>query len=405
MRIVIAGAGHAAGQAVATLRQQGFDGQIVLIGDEPHLPYQRPPLSKKFLAGELAPERLYFKPASFYEDPQIELHLETRITAIDRKARQLHVDGGDGLAYDKLLIATGARARDLPVPGVDLQGVHSLRTIADVDGIRNDLDSARRVVIVGAGYIGMEVAAVIRMLGLDVTVVEMTDRVMSRVVSPEISDFFQIEHTNRGVKLRLGTSVTALHGKRRVRHVETNEGDEIPADLVVIGIGIVPNTELADEAGLDVDDGIIVDDRCCTSDPDIYAIGDCTRHPNDIYGKSLRLESVHNALEQARTAAANLCGSETHYSQVPWFWSDQYELKLQIAGLSEGYDDVVIRGNPAEKQFSCIYLRDGRLIAVDAVNSPKDFMQSKALIAEHALMMMDGLADPAQGLKDLVADS
>ncbi len=405
MRLVIAGAGHAAGQAVATLRQHDFDGQIVLVGDEPHLPYQRPPLSKKFLAGELAAERLYFKPASFYEDPQIELRLETTVTAIDRGARQLAVDGGSPVDYDELIIATGARARALPIPGIDLPGVHALRSIADVEGIRAELDSARRVVIVGAGYIGMEVAAVTRTLGLDVTVVEMTDRVMSRVVSPEISDFYQIEHTNRGVKLRLGTSVTALEGRKRVRCVETSEGDELPADLVIIGIGIEPNTELASAAGLDVDDGIVVDDRCRTSDPHIYAIGDCTRHPNAIYGRSLRLESVHNALEQAKTAAANLCGVEAHYSQVPWFWSDQYELKLQIAGLSDGYDDVVIRGNPAEKRFSCVYLLEGRIIAVDAVNSPKDFMQSKALIAERAMMAKDGLADPDRSLKELAADA
>ena len=405
MRIAIAGAGHAAGQAVATLRQQKFDGHIVLVGDEPYLPYQRPPLSKKFLAGELAPERLYFKPPGFYEDPQIDLRLETKVTAIDRDAKQLGTDSDGPVAYDKLLIATGARARALPIPGIDLPGVHMLRSIADVEAIRAALDASRRVVIVGAGYIGMEVAAVTRTLGLDVTVVEMTDRVMSRVVSPEISDFYQIEHTNRGVKLRLGTSVTALHGKRRVRHVETSEGDEIPADLVIVGIGIVPNTELASAAGLDVDDGIVVDDGCRTSDPDIYAVGDCTRHPNDIYGRSLRLESVHNALEQAKTAAANLCGNEARYSQVPWFWSDQYELKLQIAGLSEGYDDVVIRGNPAEKSFSCVYLREGRIIAVDAVNSPRDFMQAKALIAGRTSMTMDGLADPQKSLAELAEES
>ncbi len=405
MRIAIAGAGHAAGQAVATLRQQKFDGHIVLVGDEPYLPYQRPPLSKKFLAGELAPERLYFKPPGFYEDPQIDLRLETKVTAIDRDAKQLGTDSDGPVAYDKLLIATGARARALPIPGIDLPGVHMLRSIADVEAIRAALDASRRVVIVGAGYIGMEVAAVTRTLGLDVTVVEMTDRVMSRVVSPEISDFYQIEHTNRGVKLRLGTSVTALHGKRRVRHVETSEGDEIPADLVIVGIGIVPNTELASAAGLDVDDGIVVDDGCRTSDPDIYAVGDCTRHPNDIYGRSLRLESVHNALEQAKTAAANLCGNEARYSQVPWFWSDQYELKLQIAGLSEGYDDVVIRGNPAEKSFSCVYLREGRIIAVDAVNSPRDFMQAKALIAGRTGMTMDGLADPQKSLAELAEES
>ncbi len=401
MKIVIAGAGHAAGQVVASLRQLKFDGHTMLVGDEAHLPYQRPPLSKKFLAGELPAERLYFKPAGFYEDLDVGLRLETRITAIDRAAGTLEVEDGDSIDFDRLVLALGSRARTLPVEGVDLPGVFYLRTIADVEHIRESLDDSRRVVIIGAGYIGMEVAAVTRTLGHDVTVVEMTDRVMSRVVSPEISDFYQIEHANRGVKLRLGKGVEALTGRKRIRAVVTDDGEEIPADIVIVGIGIVPNTELADAAGLDVDDGIVVDDRCATSDPNIFAIGDCTLHPNDIYGRRLRLESVHNALEQAKTAASNLCGKQARYCQVPWFWSDQYDLKLQIAGLSHGYDDVIIRGNPAERRFACLYLREGRLIAVDAVNSPRDFMQSKPLIAERTVIATDKLCDPAIELKDV----
>ena len=403
MRTVIAGAGHAAGQVVATLRQQKYAGSIVLIGDEQYLPYQRPPLSKKFLAGEMPAERLYFKPESFYDVPEIELRLQTTIGAIDRDARQLTLDGGNNIPYDKLVLALGARVRELPVAGSDLAGVHYVRNIADVQGIREDLEGSRHLVIVGAGYIGLEVAAVTRTLGLDVTVVEMADRVMSRVVSPEISDFYQIEHANQGVKLRLGTGVTALHGKRRVKGVEVDDGEIIPADLVVVGIGILPNTELASTAGLAVDDGIVVDDRCRTSDTNIYAVGDCTRHPNSIYGRSLRLESVHNALEQAKTAASNICGADNQYAQVPWFWSDQYDLKLQIAGLSQGYDDVVIRGNPAERSFSCVYLKDSRLIAVDAVNAPRDFMQSKTLIADGSVFEADRLADPNASLRDLAA--
>lgn len=404
-RIVIAGAGHAAGQVVATLKQQKFAGQIVLVGDEPWLPYQRPPLSKKFLAGEIPSERLYFKPESFYEDPLIEVRLQTRITAIDRQAKSLKIDGDEDIGYDKLVLALGSRARTLNVEGADLEGVHYLRSISDVEGISTALDGSRHLVIVGAGYIGLEVAAVTRTLGHDVTVVEMADRVMSRVVSPEISDFYQIEHANQGVKLRLGTTVAALGGRKHVEGVETGDGEMIPADLVVVGIGIVANTELAVDAGLEVDDGIIVDDHCQTSDTDIYAVGDCTRHPNRIYGRSLRLESVHNAVEQAKTAASNLCGKESQYTQVPWFWSDQYDLKLQIAGLSEGYDDVVIRGNPAERSFACLYLRDKRLIAVDAVNAPRDFVQSKALIAEGTIIASDRLANADESLKDLAAAS
>ncbi|MGI9237529.1 MAG: NAD(P)/FAD-dependent oxidoreductase, partial [Woeseiaceae bacterium] len=232
---------------------------------------------------------------------------------------------------------------------------------------------------------------------------EMADRVMSRVVSAEISDFFQLEHTNHGVRLRLSMGVSALIGKRHVQHVVLADGEEIPADVVVIGAGILPNTELAQQAGLDVADGIIVDERCQTSNVDIYAIGDCTFHPNGVYGRRIRLESVHNALEQAKTAASNIAGKETRYCQVPWFWSDQYDLKLQIAGLSAGYDKIAIRGNPAERSFSCLYLKEGRLIAVDAVNSPRDFMQSKPLIAAHAEIPIDELADSDRSLKDLGA--
>ncbi len=400
-RIVIAGAGHAAGQLVASLKQHKFEGSIVMIGDEPYLPYQRPPLSKKFLSGDLPAERLYFKPPSFYDDDNIETRLDTSIERIDREEKVLHTAGGDEIAYDKLVIAIGSRVRELPIPGTDLDGVHYLRTIADVDAIRAGTENAKQAVIVGGGYIGLEVAAVLRQQGLEVTVVEMADRVMSRVVSPEISDFYQLEHTGHGVKLRLSTGVTALHGKSRVKSVETDSGEQIPADLVIIGAGIVPNTELAKDAGLDVDNGIVVDDRCATSDDSIFAIGDCTSHPNGIYDRRMRLESVHNALEQAKTAAANICGIETHYSQVPWFWSDQYDLKLQIAGLSEGYDQVVIRGNPADRSFACLYLDNGRLIATDAVNSPRDFMQSKNLIADAAVVDPARLADASVQLKEL----
>ena len=398
-RVVIVGAGHAAGQLVASLKQQKFGGQIVLIGDEPYLPYQRPPLSKKFLSGDLPAERLYVKPATFYDDPQIELRLETRVTAIDRDNKMLTTEAGDKIAYDKLILALGSRVRRLPIDGAELDGVHYLRTIAEVDGIRSEIHKKKNAVIVGAGYIGLEVAAVIRQLGLEVTVVEMADRVMSRVVSPEISDFYQIEHTNQGVKLRLSTGISAFRGDGRIEAVETADGELIPADFTVVGVGIMPNTELASAAGVSVDDGIVVDDTCQTSDPDIYAVGDCTRHPNSIYDQALRLESVHNALEQAKTAVSNICGNEVHYSQVPWFWSDQYDLKLQIAGLSAGYDDVVIRGNPADRSFACLYLKNEVLIATDAVNSPKEFVQSKALIANHTKISREDLADTDKELK------
>ena len=401
-RTVIAGAGHAAGQVVATLKQLKYAGQIVLVGDEDYLPYQRPPLSKKFLAGAMPAERLHFKPASFYDEPNIEIRLRTRITTIDRDNKSVHTEGGERISYDKLVLALGSRARRLRIDGADLAGVHYLRSIADVDDIRSELNHYRRTVIIGAGYIGLEVAAVMQQLGLDVTVVELADRVMSRVVSPEISDFYQIEHTNQGVKLRLSTSVSAFRGDKRIASVETTDGEQIPADFVVVGIGIVANTELAASAGLTVDNGIVVNDQCETGDPAVYAVGDCTAHPNAIYNRQLRLESVHNALEQAKTAAANICGKETHYSQVPWFWSDQYDLKLQIAGLSEGYDEIVIRGNPADRSFACLYLKNGQLIATDAVNAPREFIQSKGLIASHAKIDPARLADTDIPLQDAV---
>jgi 3-phenylpropionate/trans-cinnamate dioxygenase ferredoxin reductase subunit len=400
-KVVIVGAGHGAGQVVASLKQKKFEGDIVLIGDEPYLPYQRPPLSKKFLAGELPPERLYFKPGSFYDDPRIDVHLETRINRIDRTNAIVIADDGREFDYDKLVLATGARVCKVDVPGGDLPGIHYLRSIADVDAIRDDMSSNKSVVIIGAGYIGLEVAAVCRQHGLDVTVVEMADRVLSRVVSPNVSDYYQLEHTKQGVKLLLSTALAGFQGKRRVRRVITDSGQEIPADFVVIGVGIKPNIELAEAAGLDVGNGIVVDDRCQSSDTDIFAIGDCTSHPNDIYGKRLRLESVHNALEQAKTAASNICGEQSHYNQVPWFWSDQYDLKLQIAGLSQDYDDVVLRGDPSNGSFACLYLRDGMLIAVDAINSPREFMQSKALIAAHSKVDVEKLADAGVALKDL----
>ena len=400
-RIVIAGAGHAAGQLVASLKQQKFAGQIVLIGDESYLPYQRPPLSKKFLSGDLPAERLYVKPASFYEDPQIELKLDTRVSKIDRVGKLVCTETGESIPYDKLILALGSRVRRLQIEGADLDGIHYLRSIADVDAIHAEMQNKKNAVIVGAGYIGLEVAAVLRQQGLSVTVVEMADRVMSRVVSPEISDFYQIEHTNQGVKLRLSTGIVAFHGDGRIESLETADGDLIPSDFVVIGVGIVPNMELAAEAGLEVDDGIVVNDQCQSSDPDIYAVGDCTTHPNSIYDRQLRLESVHNAIEQAKTAVSNICGHEAHYAQVPWFWSDQYDLKLQIAGLSAGYDDVVIRGNPADRSFACMYLKDGKLIAADAVNSPKEFVQSKALIAARTPVDREKLGHKETQIKDL----
>jgi 3-phenylpropionate/trans-cinnamate dioxygenase ferredoxin reductase subunit len=400
-KIVIAGAGHAAGQLVASLMQKKHAGQIVLLGDEPWLPYQRPPLSKKFLAGELAAERLFVKPAEFYENDQLEILLDTRVEHIDRAGRQLRTSAGNNIGYDKLVLALGSTPRQIDLPGVDLAGVSYLRSIADVERIRSSLADARQMVIVGAGYIGLEVAAVVCKMGIDVTVVEAQDRVMSRVVSPQVSAFYEKVHRENGVQLLLSTGVAAFVGDERVTAVELDNGDRIPADAVIVGVGVVPNTAIAESAGLVVNNGIVVNTRCATSDPDIFAVGDCTLHPNPLLGRDVRLESVHNALEQAKTAAASLCGQPTEYAQVPWFWSDQYDLKLQIVGLSEGYDDIVIRGEPASSSFSCLYLKKGRLIAIDAVNNPRDFMQSKKLVADGAIIDRAQLANAALALKDM----
>jgi len=259
----------------------------------------------------------------------------------------------------------------------------------------------KRLVIVGAGYIGLEVAAVAASKGLQVTVIEMAERVMSRVVSEQVSEFYQAEHRRHGVNLMLSTGLSGFSGSNALEQVDLADGTSVAADFVLIGIGVIPNVELAGEAGLDVDNGIRVDDRCRTSDASVYAIGDCSNHPNSVLGQRLRLESVHNALEQAKTVARNICGDDLQYGQVPWFWSDQYDLKLQIAGLSQGYDQTVLRGNPADRSFSCLYLRDGQLIAIDSINSPKDFMQSKALIANHAVIDPDTLGNMGVALKDM----
>jgi len=398
--IVVVGGGHAAAQVVDSLRRDGFSGRLVLVAGEPELPYQRPPLSKKFLAGEMELDRLPIRHAPFYEGIHCETILGNQALAIDTAARRLKLAGGEEVTYDKLVLAVGGHARPLPVPGAELSGVHVLRTVADVHAIRALAKPGARAAIVGAGYIGLECAATLRKLGLEVTVIEMLDRVMSRVVAPEMSRFYHQEHVAHGVTVLTGKRVGAFTGVDRIAAVECADGTRIAADLAIVGIGLVPNTSLAEAAGLLCDDGIAVDEHCRTSDPHIYAIGDCCSHPSPRYGRRIRLESVDNAFEQAKTASANLCGRPTAHDKVPWFWSDQYELKLQIVGLSQHYDKVVLRGDPATRAFSCCYLRDGELIALDAVNHAKDFMAARKLIAERARPDPGRLADAAVALRD-----
>ena len=398
--IVVAGGGHAAAQVVDSLRRDGFAGRVVMVCGEPVLPYQRPPLSKKFLSGEFEADRLPIRPATFYESIHCELMLGNPAVAIDAKTRKLRLSDGGTIAYDKLVLAIGGHARPLPVPGADLPGVHVMRTMADVVAIRARIQPGVRVAIVGAGYIGLECAASFRKLGLDVTVIEMMDRVMNRVVAPEMSRFYQSEHAGHGVNVLTERKVEAFLGDGSVHAVECTDGTQVPADLVIVGVGLVPNTALAEAAGLNCDDAIAVDAHCRTSDPDIYAIGDCCSHPSPRYGRRVRLESVDNAFEQAKTAAANLCGKEIPHDKTPWFWSDQYELKLQIVGLNQHYDNVILRGDPATRSFSCCYLRGGELIALDAVNHVKDFMAARKLIAERVRPDLSKLADDAVALRD-----
>ena len=399
--VVIIGAGHAAGQACASLRQEGWQGRIVLIGDENYLPYQRPPLSKKFLQGELDESRLFVRPEAFYAQQKIECFLNNRAVRIDHEKRQVETKDGELIDFDRLIIATGATPRKITVPGSDADGVCEVRTIRDSLNLRSRLSEHSKVVVIGAGYIGLEIAATARALGAAVTAIESAERVLSRVTSPDISEFFQGLHREKGVDIRLGESVAAFETHEgNLTGCRTTSGETIPATIAVIGVGVTPNVSLAESLGLRVDNGIVVDEYARTVDPHIYAIGDCSNHPNAISGRRIRLESVPNAIEQAKTAAAAICGKDKPYEQTPWFWSDQYDVKLQTAGLCQGYDELSLRGDKKLRKFSASYLKDGVLIAIDAVNSPADFLPAKKLIAEKAKINRQKFSDPKVQYKD-----
>lgn len=398
--VVIAGAGQAAAQAIISLRQGGYTGAITLVGEEPYIPYQRPPLSKKFLAGEMELERLYLRPEHYYRDHDVTVRLGTRVESIDRAARTVRVDGGT-LRYDRLILATGSHVRRVPVPGADLPQVHHLRNIDDVRGIQSAFAPGRRLVIVGAGYIGLEVAAVAVTAGLRVEVVEIADRVMARSVAPPISRFYLQVHEQAGVRFHMETGVTAIQRAEQGASVHCTSGAVLPADLVVVGVGILPTTDIAEAAGLKCSNGIIVDEFCRTSDASIYAAGDNTNHPNPLLGRRLRLESVHNAQEQGRTAALAILGKPEAYAQIPWFWSDQYDLKLQMTGIAEDYTAMVLRGDPSSRSFAAFYFDGERLIAVHAINSAREFMLSKKLIAQGAHLSPDAVADTDIPFKEL----
>jgi 3-phenylpropionate/trans-cinnamate dioxygenase ferredoxin reductase subunit len=400
--IVIVGAGQAGGETASELRKQGYAGRIVLIGDEPHVPYRRPPLSKAFLDGTASEESLYIMPPAGLEKARIEFIGGVRAERIDRAAKKLHLADGRALDYDKLVLATGGRARALSLPGAERPNVFPLRDIAHVHGLRAHCLQGNSVVIVGGGFIGLEVAAVVVKMGLKVTVLEGLPRVLARVTVPEVSAFFERVHREAGVDLRTGVQIAAFEGEAAVTHVVLGDGSRIAADLVLAGIGQLPNVELAQQAGLAVDNGIVVDAYSCTADPDIYAAGDCANHPNAFYDRRLRLESVQNAMEQGRVVAAALLGKPQVYNIVPWFWSDQYDLKLQMVGLSAGFDRMVLRGDLNGRAFAAFYLKDGRLIAADTVNRLQDFMFAKKMVSLRAEVDARQLADETVALKTLL---
>jgi 3-phenylpropionate/trans-cinnamate dioxygenase ferredoxin reductase subunit len=390
---LVVGAGQAALTFAQSLRERGYGGRIVIAGDEPFAPYQRPPLSKKFLAGEIGEDRLELKPAAFYGAQTIELRLGLRITSIDRARREAHHAGGT-IAYDRLVLATGSRPRAVLVPGAQLPGVEMLRGIEDVHRLRALIAPGKRAVIVGGGYIGLEFAAVARTLGLAVTVIEAASRVKARVVAAEVATFFEELHRSHGVTLCLDTALAAIEPRGDGLAALTAGGGAHPADLVLIAVGAVPNVELARDCGVEIDNGIAVDAHARTSDPAILAIGDCASFPSARYGRRIRLESVQNAIDQAKAAAAALTGAPADYDPVPWFWSDQYDVKLQIAGLSQGHDRAIVRGERSSSGFSVFYFAQDRLLAVDSINRPRDHMLARRMIGR-------ALRHPPHTLADL----
>lgn len=380
---LIIGASHAGAQAAVSLRQAGYDGHITLLGEETLPPYHRPPLSKDYLSGNKAQAEILLRPAESYAASDITLKLGVRAGAIDRKDKTVQTTQGEHFAYDYLVLATGARVRHLPLPGANLPHVHYLRDTNDVDAIRARIAPGTRAVIIGGGYIGLETTASLRKRGMEVTLLEAQPRILQRVTSPLMSDFYRRVHTEEGVEIIEDCMAARMEASDDGVRVHTSCGQVFDAHLVVIGIGVIPNIELAEFAGLTISDGIEVNGFCQTSDPNIYAIGDVSHHYNPLYERHIRLESVPNATEQAKVVAAHIMGKPKPYNALPWFWSDQFDLKLQIAGLSDGYDDIIVRGDPdGSRSFAAYYFRGDRLLAVDAVNAPRDFMTARMALSK-----------------------
>lgn len=401
--VVIVGAGQAAAQLVQSLRRGGYEGDLTLLGDEPYAPYQRPPLSKGYLKGTMEERRLFFRPEDHYANNGITLRRNTRVSRIDRAARTVVTEDGASLPYDRLVLTTGARPRPLPCEGNTLSGVLTMRSLDDAKALQTALDKPSRMVVIGGGYIGLEAAATVSQMGHEVTVLERMPRLLARVTSETIASFYQNLHQAHGVAVRCGVDVAAIEGNTHVTGVRVGAGEVLPADVVLVGIGVLPNQELAVEAGLACDNGILVDDAGRTSDPLIFAAGDCTRRPVPGYGESLRLESVHNALDQADRIAAVLCGNPLPDGEVPWFWSDQYDVKLQTVGLFNTHDSIDVRGDPAGQKFAVLYYQEDRLIAIDAVNDVPSFMAGKKILKRGLPIDRAQAADPAVPLKSLIS--
>ena len=402
--VLIVGAGHGGAQAAIALRQLGFAGSIGLVGKEPELPYERPPLSKDYLAGEKSFERLLIRPAKFWEERQVALLLGREVAAVEPSSHQVALADGTRLGYGMLVWATGGEPRRLTCAGHDLLGLHAIRTRADVDRLLDELPSTRRVVVIGGGYIGLEAAAVLRKLGRDVVVIEALDRVLARVAGEPLSRFYEAEHRRHGVDLRLGCTVACIEGSAgKVTGVRLASGEVIGAEMVVVGIGIVPAVAPLLAAGAKGGNGVDVDVHCRTSLPDVYAIGDCAAHENAFAGGArVRLESVQNANDQATTAARAITGAPQPYRATPWFWSNQYDLKLQTVGLSAGHDQMVVRGEPDARSFSIVYQRQGRVVALDCVNAVKDYVGGRKLVEAGVVVEATILADPTRPLKALL---
>jgi 3-phenylpropionate/trans-cinnamate dioxygenase ferredoxin reductase subunit len=400
--LVIIGAGQSAIQCINSLKKEGYAGSITMIGEEEHLPYQRPPLSKGFLEDSVNKERLYFKKLDFFTENKIQLKLGTSANKVDLENKLVFLSDDTHLSFDKLVFATGSRVRKLDFPGSNLSSIHYLRGLDDAESIKNDLERSKEVVVIGAGYIGLEVAAIAAKKNVTVSVIEMADRVMNRTVDPQISDYYLKLHQNNGVKFIFNNSLEEIKGSKKVESVLCSDGSEIKADMVIIGAGIIPNVELADQAGVFCDNGILVDEFGQTNYKNVYACGDCTSHPNKLLNKQLRLESVHNAMEQSKTVAFSALAKTLEYNQVPWFWSDQYDHKLQIVGLSGEHDNVFMRGNTKDQKFMLFYTKDNRLIAVDAVNNPKEFLICRKLVANKVKIKSEMISDINTNLNDLI---